>query len=92
MGESQSLKKDFDLSLEIVINALAGVAQWIDCQTTSKGSLIQVLVRAHAWVAGQVPGGGCARDNHLLMFLSLSVSLPSPLSKNISIKSFKNDF
>ena len=62
MGESQSLKKDFDLSLEIVINALAGVAQWIDFQTTSKGSLIQFLVRAHAWVAVQVPPVGGARE------------------------------
>ena len=42
---------------------------------------------AHAWVAGQVPSGGCERGNHTLMFLShINVSLPfsliSPLSKN----------
>ena len=39
-------------------------------------------VRAHAWVVGQVPSGGCVRGNHTLMFLFLSFSLPSPLSKN----------
>ena len=37
------------------------------------------LVRAHAWVVGQVPGWGHERGNQL-MFLSLSFSLP--LSKN----------
>ena len=47
-----------------------------------KGSLVRFLVRAHAWVAGQVPGRGCMRDNHTLMFLSLSLSLSSSLSKN----------
>ena len=33
---------------------------------------------------GQVPSWGRARDNHTLMFLSLSFSVPSPLPKNIS--------
>ena len=47
-----------------------------------KGSLVRFLVRAHAWVAGQVPRPGHARGNHTLMFLSLSVSLPAPFSKN----------
>ena len=41
----------------------------------SKGLLVWFQVRAHAWVAGQVPGGGCMRGNHRLMFLSLSFSL-----------------
>ena len=49
-------------------------------QTT--GSLVRCPVRAHAWVAGQVPSKGCARGNNTLMFFSLSFSLPSPLSKN----------
>ena len=44
----------------------------------TKGSPVQFLVRAHAWVVGQVPSRGRTRDNHTLMFLSLS----SPLSKN----------
>ena len=48
----------------------------------SKRSLVQFPVRAHAWGAGQVPDRGNMRGNHTLMFLSLSFSLPSPLSKN----------
>ena len=49
----------------------------------TKGLLVQFPVRAHAWVAGQVPRKGRVRGNHILMFLSL-FSLPSPLSKKIS--------
>ena len=48
----------------------------------NKGSLVRFPVRAHAWVAGQVPSGGRTRGNHTLMFLSLFFSLPSPPSKN----------
>ena len=51
-----------------------------DLQT--ERSLVQLPVRAHAWVAGLVPSWGRERGNHTLMFLSLSFSLPSPLSKN----------
>ena len=46
-------------------------------------SLVWFPVRAHAWVAGQVPGWGRARGNQsfcFMVFLSLSPSLP--LSKN----------
>ena len=52
----------------------------------TKGSLVQLPVGAHAWVVGQVPGRRHARGNHILMFLSLYFSLPSPLSKNKYIK------
>ena len=58
---------------------------WISGLSASlqtKGSLVQFPIRAHAWVAGQVPSWGCIRSNHTLMFLSLSFSLPSPLSRN----------
>ena len=48
----------------------------------TKGSLVRFPVRAHAWLAGQVLSGGHLRGNHTLMFLSLSFSFPSPLSKN----------
>ena len=48
----------------------------VDLQT--KGSLVQFLVRAHAWVVSQDPSRGCERGNHTLMFFSLL----SPLSKN----------
>ena len=45
----------------------------------TKGSLVQFPVRAHAWVAGQVPSRGRTKGNHTLMFLSLP---PSLLSNN----------
>ena len=48
----------------------------------TKGSLVRFPVRAHVWAAGQVPSGGCTRGNHTWMFLYLSFSLSSPLSKN----------
>ena len=52
--------------------ALAGVAQWIEQRLLwNKGSPIQFPVRAHAWVAGQLPSGVRARGNHTLMFLPL---------------------
>ena len=55
----------------------------------AKGSLVWFPVRAHAWVAGQVPSWGHVKGNHTLMFLSLSSSLPSPLSKNTINKMLK---
>ena len=57
----------------------------------AKGLLVSLPGRAHAWVAGQVPSRGCRRGNHALMFLSLSLSLPPPLSKNKKIKNLKKD-
>ena len=48
----------------------------------TKGSPVRFPVRAHAWVASWVPCRGHVRGNHILMFLSFSFSLPSPLSKN----------
>ena len=68
--------------LMLLSTALAGVAQWIECQTVNPKVASWFPVRAHAWVAGQDPSGGHVRGNHTLMFLSLSFSLPSPLSKN----------
>ena len=47
----------------------------------TKGLPVQFPVRANAWVAVWIPSKGCTRGNHTLMFLSLSFSLPSPLSK-----------
>ena len=60
--------------------ALAGVAQWIECQPVNQKVTGLIPIRAHAWAAGQVPSGGHERHNHTLMFPSLSPSLP--LSKN----------
>ena len=39
-----------------------------------KGSPVQVPVRAHAWVAGQVPSRRCTRGNH--MDVSVPLFLP----------------
>ena len=47
----------------------------------TKGLLVQFPIRAHTRVAGQVPSRGCVRGNHTLMFLSFSVSRPSPRLK-----------
>ena len=41
----------------------------------TKGLLVRFPVRAYAWVVGQVPSGGRARDNHTLVFLSSFPSL-----------------
>ena len=61
--------------------ALAGVAQWTEhCEP--KGRQFDSQSRAHIWVVGWVPIVGYMRSNHTLMFLSLSFSFPSPLSKN----------
>ena len=48
----------------------------------TKGFPVQFPIRAHAWVAGQVPSRGHARGNHTLMLLSLSPSLPLYLKIN----------
>ena len=64
--------------------ALAGVAQWIECQAC-KGSLVRFPFRARAWarhMQARSPVEGAQEANHTLMFLSLSFFLPSPLSKN----------
>ena len=60
----------------------AGVAQWIECQPANQRVAGSIPGRAHAWVVGQVPSKGLTRSNHTLMFLSVSFSLLSPLSKN----------
>ena len=67
--------------IKMATEALASAAQWIERGLWTKGSPVRFPVRAHAWVAGQVPSRGCVRGNHTLMFLS-SFSLLSPLSKN----------
>ena len=45
----------------------------------TKGYLVQFPVRAHAWVAGQVPSRGRLRGNHTV---SLPFFLPPSASKN----------
>ena len=71
---------------------------WLNGLSTSlhtKRSPVQFLVRAHAWVAGQIPSWEGVRGNRLMylsctsIFLSLSFSLLSSLSKKKWIKSLK---
>ena len=82
------VKNDSDSSPSILhhvnsfLLALAGVGQWIECRLRTKESRVRFPVRARAWVAGQVPSGAHVRDNHTLIFLTLSFSFSSPLSKN----------
>ena len=55
-------------------------AQWIEHGLRTKVLLVPFPVKAHAWVAGQVPHGSHMRVNHTLLFLS--PFLPSsPLNK-----------
>ena len=68
--------------------SLAGLAQWIECWTVKQKVTGLIPVRAHAWVAGQVPSRGCERSNHTLMFPFLSASLLLSLKIN-KIKSLK---
>ena len=56
----------------------------------TKGLPVQFPVREHAWVVGQVPSRGCARDNYTQIFPSLSFSLPFPPPKNTILKKKKN--
>ena len=63
-------------------SALAGVAQWIDCQPANQWVTSSIPSLGHTpGVAGQVPSGGHLRDNHTVTF-SPSLSLSLPLSKN----------
>ena len=68
-------KTSSHLALTVLFSGLS-----VSLQT--KGLQVQFPVRAHAWVAVQVPSKGCVRGNHTLMFLSLSFSLPYPLKVN----------
>ena len=45
-------------------------------------SMVWFPVNTHTWVVGQVPIGGRVWGNHTFMFLSLSFSFPSSLSKH----------
>ena len=60
-------------------STLAGEAQEIEHRPENQR--VRFPVRAHAWVAGQVPSRGHVRGSHTFIFLSLSFSLPSPSLK-----------
>ena len=67
--------KNVNIALVVWLSGLSAGLQ-------TKGLLVQFPVGAHAWVAGQVPSWGHMRGNYTLVFLSLSFSLHSPLSRN----------
>ena len=71
-----------DYSVEIKISlGWCGSMDWVlACEP--KGCQFNSQSEKHAWVLGQVSSRGHMQDNHTLMFLSFSFSLPSPLSKN----------
>ena len=58
--------------------ALAGVAQWIECQPMNQrvASSIPSQSTFLGCGPGQAPSRGCMRGNHTLMFFSFSLSLP----------------
>ena len=62
--------------------ALAGVAQWIECWPANQKVAGLIPSQGTCLCFGQVPSRRQVRGNHILMFLFLSFSLPSPLSKN----------
>ena len=70
---------------------LAGVARWIERQPANQR--VTGLIPSHGPCLGCGPGlppsRGRMRGNHILMFLSLSFSIPSRLPKNKYIKILK---
>ena len=69
-GRSQVLSESFVSLITILMPWLVWLGG-LSAGLRTKG----LPVRAHAWVAGQVPSRGCATGNHTSMFLSLSFSL-----------------
>ena len=63
-------------------SALAGVAQWMERWLANQRVAGSIPSQGTCLDWGPGPSWGHMRDNHTLMFLSLSFSLPSPLSKN----------
>ena len=62
--------------------ALTGVAQWVRCRPENQRVAGLFLARAHAWVAGQLPGGGMREATHGRFSPSLFPSLPLSLKIN----------
>ena len=69
--------------IENASSSLADIAQWIEYRLRTKGLPVRFPVRAHAWVAGQVPSRGRARSTtHGYFSPSLYYSLPLSLKIN----------
>ena len=54
---------------------LSRVAHWIECPPVNRRVTSSIYTQDTAWVAGQVPSRGRARDDHTLLFPSLPLSL-----------------
>ena len=61
----------------------AGVAHLVALLPQSKRSLVRFLIRAHAWVAGLIPGQGKRQA------IDVSLSLPLPRNLPLSLKKKK---
>ena len=75
------IRKDFQDYKYIHLFPWLGWLSGLSAGLQTKGSLVRFPVRAHAWVSDSVSSRGHARGTHTLMFLFLSFSLPSSLSK-----------
>ena len=53
---------------------LAGVAQWIEHEFVNQVS--GSIPRAHAWIVGQVPSWGHARDSQQMFLSYITASVP----------------
>ena len=65
-GPSPSISLQHPMNLYLFQNkelfkALTGVAQWVGRHPINQKVSDSILIRPHAWVAGQVLGWGCAR-------------------------------
>ena len=74
-------KKNLKTNVYLEAFSLAGVAEWIECQTVNQRVKVWFPVRAHAWVAAQAPSRGCSRSNHTLLFLFLPPFLSLKINK-----------
>ena len=69
--------------LKKIYSTQASVAQWIECWPANQRITGSIPSEGTCLgCAGQDLSRGHMRSNHTSMFLSLSLSLPSPLSKN----------
>ena len=90
LEHQQRENKTADINhMKKTVRALAGVAQWIECEPANQRVIGSIPSQGTCLGCGpgQVPSRECRRGNHTLIFLSLSFSLPSPLSKiNVFLK------
>ena len=69
-----------ELHKKYIYIALAGVAQWIECRPANQRVTGLIPSQGTCLGCSPVPQLGAHESNYTLMFLSLSFSLPSPLS------------